>query len=424
MRKKITCLTLVFMLLAVCILPATTVNAAEISLNKSEMTLVQRDTARLYLTNYRGSITWSSSDKKIATVSKAGIVKAAKAGNATITASAGGKKYTCKVKVLSYLDSHYVDVAEKAANSLSHSWFIKKPETVVVTDVYEGLYTDKDPGPDIREYNFVVAFTADNESGDKLNCLLRINTERDYAIASQSKYENISQVYTVENEKKLSDKVVKKINKLIPLMISGKYTGNTSDTYVGLSCGKVALRKGKTFSLSVNNTTDKVTWSSANTKVAKVSSKGEVTGVKLGKTKVTAKVGKDTFTCEVTVMKDYSDEDIAWLNTIRYYYNLSYSPSDFVIKKVEYGNYSSPAESDGVFSSRSDYTYKITLEVRFSDETMHERYFWGNASGHGGQFSTDNGDTCPGTTDSEMSEKDLKTINKMLQAGAFDWAIM
>ncbi|MCM1284224.1 MAG: flavodoxin [Muribaculaceae bacterium] len=46
-------------------------------------------------------VTWSSSNKKVLTVSKKGVITAKKAGTATITAKAksGGKKVKCKVKV-------------------------------------------------------------------------------------------------------------------------------------------------------------------------------------------------------------------------------------------------------------------------------------------------------------------------------------
>ncbi|MCH5267650.1 MAG: Ig-like domain-containing protein [Lachnospiraceae bacterium] len=44
-------------------------------------------------------VTWKSSNKKIATVSKSGVVKGKKKGKVTITAKAKGKKATCKIQV-------------------------------------------------------------------------------------------------------------------------------------------------------------------------------------------------------------------------------------------------------------------------------------------------------------------------------------
>ena len=45
-------------------------------------------------------VTWSSSNKKVATVSSKGTIKAKKAGNASVTAKVGSKKLTCNVIVL------------------------------------------------------------------------------------------------------------------------------------------------------------------------------------------------------------------------------------------------------------------------------------------------------------------------------------
>ena len=44
-------------------------------------------------------VTWSSSDPSVATVSDQGEVTAVRAGNCTITATAGGKSATCTVRV-------------------------------------------------------------------------------------------------------------------------------------------------------------------------------------------------------------------------------------------------------------------------------------------------------------------------------------
>ena len=44
-------------------------------------------------------LTWKSSKKSVASVSKKGVVTGKKSGNATITAKYKGKSYSCKIKV-------------------------------------------------------------------------------------------------------------------------------------------------------------------------------------------------------------------------------------------------------------------------------------------------------------------------------------
>lgn len=71
---------------------------------------------------------------------------------------------------------------------------------------------------------------------------------------------------------------------------------------IKLSAKKVTLKVGKSKTLKVTGTTSKVSWKTSNKKIAKVS-KGKVTAVKAGKAKITAKVGKKSLVCTVTVKK-------------------------------------------------------------------------------------------------------------------------
>ncbi len=94
----------------------------------------------------------------------------------------------------------------------------------------------------------------------------------------------------------------------------GSYTASVTITVdakiltgISLSQTSATLKVGKTVQLTVSYTpsdttsSKTVTWSSSNTKVAKVSSKGVVTAIGYGTAAITATVGSCTATCAVTV---------------------------------------------------------------------------------------------------------------------------
>ncbi len=63
----------------------------------------------------------------------------------------------------------------------------------------------------------------------------------------------------------------------------------------------IILVKGKTFQLELRNAASKISWSSSKKSVASVSRNGKVTGRKKGKAVITAKIGRTTKKCRVTV---------------------------------------------------------------------------------------------------------------------------
>jgi hypothetical protein len=75
------------------------VSAATIKLSKKDLTLEVGKTKKLTVTGTKAKVTWSTSKKSVATVSKSGNVTAVKPGKAVITATVNKKKYTCKVTV-------------------------------------------------------------------------------------------------------------------------------------------------------------------------------------------------------------------------------------------------------------------------------------------------------------------------------------
>ena len=70
-----------------------------VSISTKELSMAQGQTASLSIRNTGKEAKWKSSDKKVASVSKKGKVRAIKKGTAVITATVGKKKYKCNVTV-------------------------------------------------------------------------------------------------------------------------------------------------------------------------------------------------------------------------------------------------------------------------------------------------------------------------------------
>lgn len=70
------------------------------NISNTKLTVTEGFSHKLSVTNATGKVNWSTSNKKVATVSSSGLVKAKKNGSATITATlSDGTKLTCKVSV-------------------------------------------------------------------------------------------------------------------------------------------------------------------------------------------------------------------------------------------------------------------------------------------------------------------------------------
>lgn len=108
---------------------------------------------------------------------------------------------------------------------------------------------------------------------------------------------------------------MKRIKKLIGILLFVLTFGLASTitipqigTCVDVQAATVSLNKrstsvyiGKTTQLKVKNYTGKIRWSSSNTSIATVSSTGKVKGKKAGTVTISARAGKKTLKCKVTV---------------------------------------------------------------------------------------------------------------------------
>ena len=90
---------LLILLLMLLLIPVSAVSAKP-SLSKTKLSLYAGRSATLTAKGFSGAVTWKSSDKAVATVSKKGLVKAKKKGTAKITVTTHNKKTaTCTITV-------------------------------------------------------------------------------------------------------------------------------------------------------------------------------------------------------------------------------------------------------------------------------------------------------------------------------------
>lgn len=125
-------------------------------------------------------ITWTSSDKQIATVSEDGLITAINKGNATIIASAGGKKGECKVSVILSIET--VTVAPETATLSKKGQTVQLTATVKPEGAGEATWSSSDDNvATVSEDGLVTAVsngraTITATTGDKsASCEVEVN---------------------------------------------------------------------------------------------------------------------------------------------------------------------------------------------------------------------------------------------------------
>lgn len=132
-----------FSILAVIIftLAFSTASFAAPKLSKTSITITEGKTKKLKVKKKgKKKVSWKSSNKKIATVSKDGVVKAKKAGRCKITAKVGKKRLVCQVKVKA---NNKLYPAKKVVSSINNDSETTKMITALIKDEEENIYIDK-----------------------------------------------------------------------------------------------------------------------------------------------------------------------------------------------------------------------------------------------------------------------------------------
>ena len=217
------------------------------------------------------AVTWSSSDRSVATVDKAGTVHGLRPGTATVTATAEGKSGTCAVTV----KAKAVNVTEVTLDRAELTLTEGETETLTAT-----------VKPDNAD-NRKVAW-----SSDKTDVATVDGAGKVTAVKAG---EAVVTVTTEDGGKTASCKVTVKAKAV-------------NVTEVTLDKTELTLTEGETETLTATVRPDnadnrKVTWSSDKTDVATVDGDGRVTAVKAGEAVVTVTTedGGKTASCKVTV---------------------------------------------------------------------------------------------------------------------------
>lgn len=94
--------------------------ASNPKLSASKVTVKVGKSKTIKVKNASGSVTWSSKNKKIASVSKKGVIKGKKAGKTSVIAKVSGKKLVCKVTVIITKNQAIKLVQKKLGTDLSY----------------------------------------------------------------------------------------------------------------------------------------------------------------------------------------------------------------------------------------------------------------------------------------------------------------
>lgn len=272
------------------------------------------------------TVTFESSDTDVATVSAEGVVEGVKAGTAVITATVGNATATCEVTVkASTIRFAKASAAVYTGKTVTVKATATPSEKVTYTTSNKNVATVSSTGvvKGVKAGSAVI--TATTASGLKVTCKVTVKASTiKFAKASATIYKgktvtvkatatpSATVTYTTSNKNiaTVNSKtgVVKGI-KAGTVTITAK-AGNLKTTCkvtvknptLTLTKSSATIAKGKTTTIKAKATpTGKVTYTSSNKKVATVTSKGVVKGIKKGKATITVKCNGVTKKFVVTV---------------------------------------------------------------------------------------------------------------------------
>lgn len=305
---------------------------AEFKLNAASGTLYTQDKTSTTLkvtTNLAGTVTWKSSNTKVAVVDSKGVVTAKAAGTANITATLNGKTATYKVTVKNamsinktavtvYVGGTPASYTLKATSAIGGTVKYATSNKSVATVSSKGVVTAKKAG---------IAVITATAGKAKITCKVTVKNPGIAAKAAKTTIYTKGQTstkitvtktgvsgtakFTSSNKKvaTVNSKGVVTAKKAGTVKITvqvGKYkkavTLKVKNASLKLAKAAATIKKGKTTTIKASAVpSGKVTYTSSDKKVATVTSKGVVKGVKKGTAVITVKCSGMTAKFKVTV---------------------------------------------------------------------------------------------------------------------------
>ncbi len=305
---------------------------AEFKLNATSGTLYTQDKTSTTLkvtTNLAGTVTWKSSNTKVATVDSKGVVTAKAAGTANITATLNGKTATYKVTVKNamsinktavtvYVGGTPASYTLKATSAIGGTVKYATSNKSVATVSSKGVVTAKKAGTAVitataGKAKITCKVTVKNPSiaakAAKTTIYTKGQTSTTIAVtksgvsgtakftSSNKSIATVDSKGVVRAKKAGTVKITVQVGKLKKVV-----TVAVRNASLKLSRTAATINRGKTTTIKVSAVpTGTVTYTSSNKGVATVTSKGVVKGVKKGTAVITVKCSGMTASFKVTV---------------------------------------------------------------------------------------------------------------------------